>query len=614
MAFWGIEVKPGKPFTHYFDGLKGRLHVSMASLGHGSAAEKSVLQCNVGNNSPVLLCSLYPERTESLQLNLEFEEAVEVMFSVIGPRSIHLSGYYMGKSRQPIQNEESESYGEDIADTDTQISDEDDEEDYEGSFINDDDPEVFPHSSMFDDEECVDYKKSRNVKSGRKQLRKKFQVSDSDNEECSQQKNVANGNRTLPVSSIDDEEDVPISSLYKIKTTGNKGRQEEEENAVEETDETNNKQTEGDGNHDSKLKGNYIDSAVGGQPMWQSGPSDLVPPSSEVHHRNCGISKKKRKERPTEEEQLESDKTCGNNIHKEQETQQGEAKVESMDQYLVVEHGKKQKMANVDEEAYQNDEKPKKKRKEQKNEKKTSSKISTGHHMNGVKETEDGRDEQNQKMANDDVDHQNDEKPKKKSKEQKIKKKTSSKINTGHHGNGVTKDGQDEQNQKSANDWHFTDENQSEDKKAKKKKKNKTQDKGDALNTDTTLSEEEKKTDATASHVRILKNGVIAEEIESGEPDGEIAFSGKKISVHYVGKLKSNGEIIDSNVGSSPFKFRLGAGRVIDGWDVGLEGMRVGEKRKLTVPPSMGYGSIGNGGSIPPDSWLVYEVELVKVR
>ncbi|PON31586.1 hypothetical protein TorRG33x02_357450, partial [Trema orientale] len=107
MAFWGIEVKPGKPFTHKFDDLRGRLHVSMASLGMGKATTKSVLQCNVGNKSPVFLCSLYPEKTESLQLNLEFEEVDEVVFSVIGPRSIHLSGYYLGSGRHRGVNEES---------------------------------------------------------------------------------------------------------------------------------------------------------------------------------------------------------------------------------------------------------------------------------------------------------------------------------------------------------------------------------------------------------------------------------------------------------------------------------------------------------------------------
>lgn len=68
-------------------------------MGFGNATSKSLLQCNVGNRSPVYLCSLYPEKGESLQLNLEFEEVDEVIFSVIGPRSIHLSGYYLDRVR-----------------------------------------------------------------------------------------------------------------------------------------------------------------------------------------------------------------------------------------------------------------------------------------------------------------------------------------------------------------------------------------------------------------------------------------------------------------------------------------------------------------------------------
>ncbi|KAJ4718941.1 Peptidylprolyl isomerase [Melia azedarach] len=98
MAFWGVEVKPGKPFTHTADDVRGRLHISQATLGIGTAPEKSVVQCNVGNKSPVFLCSLFPEKTESCQLNLEFEEADEVVFSVIGPRSVHLTGYLLGTS------------------------------------------------------------------------------------------------------------------------------------------------------------------------------------------------------------------------------------------------------------------------------------------------------------------------------------------------------------------------------------------------------------------------------------------------------------------------------------------------------------------------------------
>lgn len=74
-------------------------YYTQATLGTGTATKKSILQCNVGNKSPVYLCSLFPEKVESLQINVEFEESEEVIFSVIGPRSVHLSGYYLGGHR-----------------------------------------------------------------------------------------------------------------------------------------------------------------------------------------------------------------------------------------------------------------------------------------------------------------------------------------------------------------------------------------------------------------------------------------------------------------------------------------------------------------------------------
>lgn len=78
-----------------------------ATLGIGSATNKSIVQCNVGNKSPVFLCSLFPDRAESSQLNLEFEEAEEVIFSIVGPRSVHLSGFYLGSGRHYAADDES---------------------------------------------------------------------------------------------------------------------------------------------------------------------------------------------------------------------------------------------------------------------------------------------------------------------------------------------------------------------------------------------------------------------------------------------------------------------------------------------------------------------------
>lgn len=95
---------------------------------------------------------------------------------------------------------------------------------------------------------------------------------------------------------------------------------------------------------------------------------------------------------------------------------------------------------------------------------------------------------------------------------------------------------------------------------------------------------------------------------------GDAAVAGKTVSVHYTGWLE-NGKKFDSSVDrGQPFSFPLGAGRVIKGWDEGVQGMKVGGKRKLTIPSDLGYGSRGAGGVIPPNATLIFDVELLGVR
>ena len=95
---------------------------------------------------------------------------------------------------------------------------------------------------------------------------------------------------------------------------------------------------------------------------------------------------------------------------------------------------------------------------------------------------------------------------------------------------------------------------------------------------------------------------------------GAEAVAGKEVTVHYTGTL-TNGTKFDSSVDrGEPFTFNLGAGEVIEGWDKGFAGMKVGGKRKLTIPSDMAYGERGAGASIPPNSTLIFEVELLKVN
>lgn len=94
---------------------------------------------------------------------------------------------------------------------------------------------------------------------------------------------------------------------------------------------------------------------------------------------------------------------------------------------------------------------------------------------------------------------------------------------------------------------------------------------------------------------------------------GEEAVAGKRVTVHYTGTL-SDGSKFDSSLDRGrPFDFPLGAGRVIKGWDEGVLGMRVGGKRRLTIPPELGYGARGYPPVIPPNSTLIFEVELLGV-
>lgn len=94
---------------------------------------------------------------------------------------------------------------------------------------------------------------------------------------------------------------------------------------------------------------------------------------------------------------------------------------------------------------------------------------------------------------------------------------------------------------------------------------------------------------------------------------GAEAKAGQKVEVHYTGTL-TNGSKFDSSLDRGrPFGFKLGAGQVIKGWDQGVAGMRVGGKRKLTIPPELGYGAGGYPPVIPPNSTLIFEVELLSV-
>lgn len=105
---------------------------------------------------------------------------------------------------------------------------------------------------------------------------------------------------------------------------------------------------------------------------------------------------------------------------------------------------------------------------------------------------------------------------------------------------------------------------------------------------------------------------LVIDDLEVG--DGNEATAGSVVSVHYVGVSWSTGEQFDASWDRmEPFRFGLGEGMVIQGWDQGVQGMRIGGRRRLTIPPEMGYGSQGAGGVIKPNETLVFVVDLLDV-
>jgi FKBP-type peptidyl-prolyl cis-trans isomerase FkpA len=106
-------------------------------------------------------------------------------------------------------------------------------------------------------------------------------------------------------------------------------------------------------------------------------------------------------------------------------------------------------------------------------------------------------------------------------------------------------------------------------------------------------------------------SGLGIEEISIGA--GAPAIAGKRVTVHYTGWLSDGTKFDSSKDRNDPFVFSLGQGQVIRGWDEGVQGMKVGGKRKLTIPPALGYGVRGAGGAIPPNATLIFEVELLGV-
>lgn len=122
--------------------------------------------------------------------------------------------------------------------------------------------------------------------------------------------------------------------------------------------------------------------------------------------------------------------------------------------------------------------------------------------------------------------------------------------------------------------------------------------------TSNTMSDDDNKVVTTASG---LKYVVL------NEGTGAAPKTGQTVVVHYTGTLEDGTKFDSSRDRGQPFSFKLGVGQVIKGWDEGLSTMKVGDRRQLTIPPELGYGARGAGGTIPPNATLIFDVELLKI-
>ncbi|KAL0464658.1 UNVERIFIED_CONTAM: Peptidyl-prolyl cis-trans isomerase FKBP43 [Sesamum latifolium] len=656
----GIEVKPGKPITHSCEEARGRLRISQATLGIGGATKRTIVQCNVGNRSPVLLCVLLPNKTESCHLDLEFDEAVDVVFSVIGPRSVFLTGYYVHQSRQSNLQSDTESYGVDIENTQTEGSSYcSDDDKYDDSFIDDDELQGSPKSPILSnkgiDEVTLENNKPKDRKGRGKQLKKKYRLIESDNDVNSHESEDEDGHslsvfksRRADETAMSDAEEKIARVLVEmgddVKDDAVCGSESKQKVGLLDIDGMLERATRaffGDGessednNEKNKLpeevealEENIVSNkeALTGDTVSESNGED------QMQSLDISKPKKKRKERSVKEEKTFEVQTDNREHSAVREDSEHEVQAST-----DLEIGAND-LVNPPELGSANGQKSKK----EKNGSKLEEPHAEGtdgksHHVHKDDNFEEGS------LCVDTVTRDLPTANREDEEQLRLEEACLEQISTCHSKPEEYKAIQglplatsmredlsaangEYQEQQIDNNTSTNPELLANDCQPEKKTKKKTKQTQGASDLNMSVSElkanqemtlmnfEDQTTNAVSLQKRTLSNGLIIEELASGPPGGKVAAPGKKVKIYYTGMLKETGHVFDSNVGKTAFKFRLGDEEFIDGWNVGIEGMHVGDKRRLIIPPSMGFGDQGAEDNVPPNSWLIYNVELVGAR
>ncbi|KAL0420295.1 UNVERIFIED_CONTAM: Peptidyl-prolyl cis-trans isomerase FKBP43 [Sesamum latifolium] len=558
MAFWGVEVKPGKRVLSSSNGK--RLRITQASLGIGNATEKTSVQCTVGRKKrPIILCVLVPHIAESCRLELEFDEVHDFVFSVIGPQSIHLTGYFVHDNKPFLLDSDIEPYGISIEDTEGDSYHSEDDE-YEDSFIDD------------------RKKKTKELRS--KRLKKKRDVEFSQSDElngCKDEGCELKENKDVTEASvcqqerdtkINDQKEIP-QQLEPQEVGDDDAKDRELKNGESKDmmvfrDSVKNSGIVGeDEAHTSQITSNHIQPNNSTNMLMLSdkdpSPEEMMMIANIVKNKvvigedGTNLSQNMSGHIQPNDSKNEEDDIAPGVVSYENVS---ESKVNDI--VTLVGSSIEDEAANLE----------------------NAIEVVTipTHHDETMIDAD----------ANIILELLPMDTPSKKRTLEKRKTYECKKSKFEVEGSSGTNICNAMQNEGKVVVYEPNEE------------------KAIVYKHDDVI---EKQCEAHS-----LSNGLIIEELAKKDPNGKLALHGRKVKIHFTGMLKETGVVFDTSVGKKPCKFRLGDKEIIDGFNMGIDGMRLGDKRRLIIPPSLGFGEQGFGTSVPPNSWLVYEIELVGVR